>query len=55
MTKIKIRVDENQRLRNCIYGLYKALGKKNPNVCFDPDCDGTCGIETHPYSQEPKR
>lgn len=45
--------EENQRLRNCIYGLYKELGKKHKNVCFDPDCDGTCYLEKHPYAEEP--
>lgn len=44
---------EIQRLRNCIYGLYKEIGSKHKDICFDPDCDGTCQLDKHPYAKEP--
>lgn len=39
---------EIQRLRNHIYSLYKFTGGtwNRQSICYDPDCDGLCGMET---------
>lgn len=52
IARIEEQIYEIKRLRGCILGLYRELGKKHKDVCFDPDCDGTCCLDKHPFEWE---
>lgn len=51
-TDLKKAQYEIMCLRAKLLGLYRKIGKQHPDVCFDPDCDGTCQCEFHPFEKE---
>lgn len=60
VTEVKRKMGaEVDALKGRIYGLYLRLkdgttkeGKRiGDAICFDPDCDGSCGIDEHPYKK----
>ena len=53
MRVVQTQAQEIRRLRGCILWLYRELGKAHPLVCFDPDCDGTCGDPETPAMKHP--